>query len=59
MTNIMTILPGQVRGIRKLFFCWVRRPYGGVVPGVFQVLASRPDSRGRQVLRGTKELRAV
>jgi hypothetical protein len=39
MPNIMTIVPEQVRGIRKLFFRWVRRQYGGVVPGVFQVLA--------------------
>ena len=39
MTNIMTIVPEQVRGIRKLFFHWVRSQYGGVVPGVFQVLA--------------------
>jgi hypothetical protein len=39
MTNIMTVAPAQVRGIRKLFFHWVRRQYGGIVPGVFQVLA--------------------
>jgi hypothetical protein len=39
MPNIMTIVPEQVRGIRKLFFRWVRGQYGGVVPGVFQVLA--------------------
>ncbi len=39
MPNIMTVVPEQVRGIRKLFFGWVRRQYGGVVPGVFQVLA--------------------
>ena len=39
MANIMTVVPEQVRGIRKLFFRWVRRQYGGVVPGVFQVLA--------------------
>jgi len=32
MTNIMTIVPEQVR---KLFFHWVRSQYGGVVPGVF------------------------
>jgi hypothetical protein len=36
--NIMTIVPEQARGIRKLFFRWVSRQYGGVVPGVFQVL---------------------
>lgn len=39
MTNIMTVAPAQVRGIRKLCFSWVRRQYGGIVPGVFQVLA--------------------
>lgn len=39
MPNIMTIVPEQVGGLRKLFFRWVRREYGGVVPGVFQVLA--------------------
>ena len=39
MANIMTIVPDQVRGVRKLFFRWVRGQYGGVVPGVFQVLA--------------------
>jgi len=37
--NIMTVAPEQVTGIRKLFFRWVRRQYGGIVPGVFQVLA--------------------
>jgi hypothetical protein len=39
MTNIMTVVPEKVRGLRKLFFGWVRGQYGGVVPGVFQVLA--------------------
>ncbi len=39
MANIMTIVPEKARGIRKLFFGWVRRQYGGIVPGVFQVLA--------------------
>jgi hypothetical protein len=39
MPNIMTVVPEQVRGLRKLFFRWVRGQYGGVVPGVFQVLA--------------------
>jgi len=39
MANIVTIVPDRVRGIRKLFFRWVRNQYGGVVPGVFQVLA--------------------
>ena len=39
MTNILTIVPEKARGIRKLFYVWVRRQYGGVVPGVFQVLS--------------------
>ena len=39
MANILTVVPERARGIRKLFFGWVRRQYGGVVPGVFQVLA--------------------
>jgi len=39
MPDIMTIVPEKARGIRKLFFLWVRKQYGGVVPGVFQVLA--------------------
>jgi len=39
MANIMTIIPEQAKGVRKLFFRWVRGQYGGVVPGVFQVLA--------------------
>ena len=39
MANIMTIGPERATGIRKLFFWWTRRHYGGVVPGVFQVLA--------------------
>jgi hypothetical protein len=39
VANIMTVAPERVTGIRKLFFRWIRRQYGGVVPGVFQVLA--------------------
>jgi hypothetical protein len=39
VTNILTVAPAQVRGLRKLLFSWVRRQYGGIVPGVFQVLA--------------------
>ena len=39
MANILTIAPDRARGIRRLFFRWVRRQYGGVVPGVFQALA--------------------
>ncbi|MBK5096151.1 MAG: hypothetical protein JJE01_00115 [Gemmatimonadetes bacterium] len=39
MANILTIVPEQAKGVRKLFFRWVQRQYGGVVPGVYQVLA--------------------
>jgi hypothetical protein len=39
MPNIKTIVPQRASGIRKLFFAWVRRQYGGIVPGIFQVLA--------------------
>lgn len=39
MPNIETIPPERAKGIRKLFFRWVRRQYGGIVPGIFQVLA--------------------
>jgi hypothetical protein len=39
MPNILTIVPERARGLRKLFFRWVRGQYGGVVPGIFQILA--------------------
>lgn len=39
MTRILTVLPKHARGIRKLFFHFARRQYGGVVPGIFQILA--------------------
>jgi hypothetical protein len=39
MANILTIVPERAKGIRKLFFRFVRGQYGGVVPGVYQVLA--------------------
>jgi hypothetical protein len=39
VTNLLTIAPAEARGIKKLFFRWVRRQYGGIVPGIFQVLA--------------------
>jgi hypothetical protein len=39
MSNISTIVPEKAKGIRKLFFRWIKSQYGGVVPGVFQVLA--------------------
>jgi uncharacterized peroxidase-related enzyme len=39
MANIMTIAPERASGLRKLFFRWVRSQYGGIVPGIFQILA--------------------
>ena len=39
MPNLPTVAPQAARGIRKLFFQFVRGQYGGVVPGVFQILA--------------------
>ena len=39
MPHITTVAPQRATGLRKLFFRWVRGQYGGVVPGVFQVLA--------------------
>lgn len=39
MANILSVVPDKARGIRKLFFRMVRRQYGGVVPGIFQLLA--------------------
>jgi len=38
MTDILTVVPDRARGLRRLFFGWARSRYGGVVPGVFQVL---------------------
>ena len=39
MSNIMTVVPDRAGGIKKVFFAWVKKQYGGIVPGVFQVLA--------------------
>jgi hypothetical protein len=39
MPDMLTVAPEQARGVRKLFFRWVRSQYGGVVPGVYQILA--------------------
>lgn len=39
MGNILTVSPDRARGIRRVFFRWVRGKYGGIVPGVYQVLA--------------------
>jgi hypothetical protein len=39
MPNILTIVPERARGLRKFLFRLARRQYGGVVPGIFQVMA--------------------
>ena len=39
MAAIKTIEPDKARGLRALFFRFVRRQYGGIVPGIFQILA--------------------
>ena len=39
MANLRTIAPETASGIRRIFFRWVKRQYGGVVPGIFQILA--------------------
>jgi len=39
VTHIQTVVPENASGVRGLFFRWVRGQYGGVVPGVFQILA--------------------
>jgi hypothetical protein len=38
MAGIITVSPDEARGMRGIFFRWVRSQYGGVVPGVFQIL---------------------
>ena len=38
MARIMTISPENVRGFRRLVFSMARRQYGGVVPGIAQIL---------------------
>ncbi len=38
MTRILTAVPEEARGLRKLMVRQVRRQYGGVVPGIFEVL---------------------
>ena len=36
---ITTVVPGKATGIRRLFFRWAQGQYGGIVPGIFQILA--------------------
>ena len=39
MPFIRTVSPDTASGVRRAFLGWARRQYGGVVPGVFQILA--------------------
>ncbi len=39
MTRILTINPEQTRGLRKLLVWVNKRQYGGVVPGIYTILA--------------------
>jgi len=39
MTRILTINPKQTRGLRKLLVWVNKRQYGGVVPGIYTILA--------------------
>ncbi len=39
MTRILTIDPEQARGLRKLLVWVNKRQYGGVVPGIYTILA--------------------
>lgn len=39
MAHMTTVVPEQAKGLRSLFFRWVRGQYGGVVPGIFRALA--------------------
>lgn len=37
--RLVTVAPECARGLRRLFFRWARGQYGGVVPGIFRILA--------------------
>jgi hypothetical protein len=43
VAGILTVDPEEARGLRRLMVRQVRRQYGGVVPGIFEVLM--PDLR--------------
>ena len=38
MSRILTVRPEQARGVRRVGMWIARQRYGGVVPGIFQVL---------------------
>jgi hypothetical protein len=39
MARIPTVTLEEARGLRKLFFWVNKRQYGGVVPGIFKIMA--------------------
>ena len=39
MARILTVAPEQTRGVRKVLYWTNKRQYGGVVPGIFKILA--------------------
>jgi hypothetical protein len=43
VAGMLTVDPEEARGLRRLMVRQVRRQYGGVVPGIFEVLM--PDLR--------------
>lgn len=43
MAGILAVDPEEARGLRRLMVRQVKRQYGGVVPGIFEVLM--PDLR--------------
>lgn len=38
MARIMTMPAAGARGLRRLMFRGIKRQYGGVVPGIFEIL---------------------
>lgn len=38
MARILTVATEEVRGLRRLMVAWNRRRYGGVRPGIFEIL---------------------
>lgn len=39
MEDVMAVSPETSRGMQRLLFRWARGRYGGVVPGIFKILA--------------------
>ncbi len=38
MARIPTVVPEEARGLRRLLFWVNKRQYGGVVPGIFEIM---------------------